>query len=156
MRKRDRWGGQGDGSNRRLNQAARPLSLYNDTLHCAINTSMANTCSARPRREILAIRRSRCCCCFCRRIDRIRPLNLIFWSTRSTGRGAKLRARCQRETTSPHVGGGSDLCAGDPSGGPGAWSRRVAEIPSLWVWALLLRVLSWRRDLTPSCSSSTH
>lgn len=52
VRKRDRWG-----ATEQVESAIEPSvspSLYNDTLHCAINKSMGNTCSALLMREILA------------------------------------------------------------------------------------------------------
>lgn len=51
VRKRDRWEARGQ-----VEPAIEPSvgpSLYNDTLHCAINKSMANTCSALLMTEIL-------------------------------------------------------------------------------------------------------
>lgn len=51
VRKRDRWGA------RQVESTIEPgvsPSLYNDTLHCAINKSMGNTCSAPLMMEILA------------------------------------------------------------------------------------------------------
>lgn len=52
MRKRDRWG-----ATEQVESTIEPStgpSLYNDTLHCAINKSMGNTCSALLMMEILA------------------------------------------------------------------------------------------------------
>lgn len=52
VRKRDRWG-----ATEQVESTIEPSispSLYDDTLHCAINKSMGNTCSALPIMEILA------------------------------------------------------------------------------------------------------
>lgn len=52
VRNRDRWG-----ATRRVESTIEPSvspSLYNDTLHCAINKSMGNTCSSPSIMEILA------------------------------------------------------------------------------------------------------
>ena len=52
VRKRDRWGAD-EQVEATIGPSAGP-SLYNDTLHCAINKSMSNTCSAPQMMEILA------------------------------------------------------------------------------------------------------
>lgn len=72
VRKRDRWG-----ATEQVESTIEPSvspSLYNDILHCEINKSMGNTCSAPLMMEILA----RHYFAASARIDKNRDLNLIF------------------------------------------------------------------------------
>ena len=87
VRKRDRWGAT-EQVESTIELSAGP-SLYNDTLHCAINKSMGNTCSALLMMEILARHYFASPAC----IDKIR-LKLNVLAVTASG---SLRARCQQE-----------------------------------------------------------